>query len=773
MEVVIMNSFYTSFAPKSIATFFILGLIPIAAGLEVSPSGEFALEFKGNGDYVETGFPTADLPETDQVTFEFWLRPTQSGFGTVVKGNVDGGDERWDITGGGGRIGWKNHGSRSTSLHASVTLNKWQHIAITYDGGAGHAAIYVDGELAATDEEQSAYTLRGSELVRFGREPGRTRNVSPPYFLLSDVRIWDGIRTSEEIRANMNEPLTGDEEDLVAWWPFRSGRGSEVIEAVEGDYAQLKGDVHWHPSPFSKNLDPRTLGVDEVDELTLGPVELRDPQGEVSYQWYRDGSPVEDAVESTFTLPDVTEKDLGTYYAEVRDEVGTERSESVTLQIMSVEDWPTYRANPRRGGSVSTSIEAGELEEIWRVELNKKVSQPVIAGGVLLAAEGDAHTIHAFDAESGEMLWRYIAGGRIDTPPTIYRDRVLFGAADGRVYCLRLKTGELIWRFTAAPAERRITVRDQFESAWPVHGSILVKEDTTSDGGKYIAYTIAGRSTYVDGGLWLYGLDPETGDVVHEARLEIERPDPHTDEGMAGYMEGAKSDILVSDGGDLYFFQERFSGDLTRRTDESPMQGKASERGGWRVYEPVPERESTGKRLITTGGFLDDTFNEGTYWTQGERWPGWDRRMGDVDYYGQLLVFDDRTVYGIHVMERNIRVRRGFTPGEDGYRLFALSHGGGRDRWSVRVPVLARGMVLTEDVLFLAGIPDVVPEDDPFGAFEGRKGGRLRAVSAGSGEKIIEIELDAPPVFDGLSAADGRLYMSGTDGSIICFGSKE
>ena len=44
-------------------------------------------------------------------------------------------------------------------------------------------------------------------------------------------------------------------------------------------------------------------------------------------------------------------------------------------------------------------------------------------------------------------------------------------------------------------------------------------------------------------------------------------------------------------------------------------------------------------------------------------------------------------------------------------------------KWSVKIPVRARAMVLAQQRLFLAGPPDVVDPDDPYGAFEGRRGG--------------------------------------------------
>jgi len=42
-------------------------------------------------------------------------------------------------------------------------------------------------------------------------------------------------------------------------------------------------------------------------------------------------------------------------------------------------------------------------------------------------------------------------------------------------------------------------------------------------------------------------------------------------------------------------------------------------------------------------------------------------------------------------------------------------------------------------------------------------------VSAKDGAKLAERALDVPPVFDGLIVAHRRLYMTTTDGRIVCF----
>ena len=94
--------------------------------------------------------------------------------------------------------------------------------------------------------------------------------------------------------------------------------------------------------------------------------------------------------------------------------------------------------------------------------------------------------------------------------------------------------------------------------------------------------------------------------------------------------------------------------------------------------------------------------------------------------------------------------------------------------------LVVRAMVLTSDKLVIAGVPDVAKkksqllayenEAETLAAFKGEKGVFLRVVSASNGSKLSECKLDAMPVFDGLSAASGRIYVSLKDGTLQCWG---
>jgi outer membrane protein assembly factor BamB len=86
------------------------------------------------------------------------------------------------------------------------------------------------------------------------------------------------------------------------------------------------------------------------------------------------------------------------------------------------------------------------------------------------------------------------------------------------------------------------------------------------------------------------------------------------------------------------------------------------------------------------------------------------------------------------------------------------------------VPVRIRGMVLAGQTLFVAGPPDVMDGADPYAAFEGRKGALLWSVATADGGKLAEIRLESEPVFDGLIASGGRLYLATRDGRVLCMG---
>jgi len=361
----------------------------------------------------------------------------------------------------------------------------------------------------------------------------------------------------------------------------------------------------------------------------------------------------------------------------------------------------------------------------------------------------------------------------------VFRGQALFGSADGHVYCVRLKDGKLAWKFRAAPLDRRIVVHDQLESTWPVPGSVLVVDGA--------AYFVAARTSYLDGGLFLYKLDARTGEVRKAVKLEV-APEKRDRGGLTG---GYLPDVLSADETSIFMRSSRFSFDL------------------------IPQKP-TVPHLWCSVGFLDDTWWHRTYWqfgtTMRSGWGGWPKAGLRVPS-GRLLVTDGtwiagygRNQYDIPGAHLGVDAEGVWGPIGPGlsrwtfYRLYAQKLGkapspppSGRQKerrpsseppsagWSQRVPILVQAMVLADRTLFLAGpddplrrVPHTPSEVDQLAeALERTHGGRLLAVSLENGKPLSESPLASPPVFDGMAAAYGRLYLTAKDGTVVCLGPAE
>ncbi|MBD3182844.1 PQQ-binding-like beta-propeller repeat protein [Candidatus Poribacteria bacterium] len=442
--------------------------------------------------------------------------------------------------------------------------------------------------------------------------------------------------------------------------------------------------------------------------------------------------------------------------------------------------WPTYRHDIMRTGVTPESISPG-ISEKFIIDIGGRLTSPVIARGKMLVSSVDSHRIYAFDADTGKEIWNYIVGGRIDSPPTIHKGLVLFGSADGWIYCLRLSDGQLVWRFRAAPLDIKTVAFDQLESLWPVHGSILVKDG--------LAYAAAGRQSYIDGGIFLYCLNPYTGEVIHRKNIRHEHPetDDDTDSGEvqiltqnavdaktlndpdlsdAFSMNGAKNDVLVSDGSSIFLRQLRFDRNLELQENKS-------------------------RHLFSTSSLLDDTENHRSHWVIGtgdfSRLPvaySWiaNSLKGGFGYhlavpYGLMLSFDDNAVWGI----RRIKNYE--------YMVFAESHKPFSDdekslpdfrkydkdyspefKWTEHLSIRPRAILKAGENLFIGGMPKDINEHDPHASYEGRKGGIMWIISANDGQQIGEYKLESPPVWDGMAAAYKHIYISLQNGKILCLG---
>jgi len=90
--------------------------------------------------------------------------------------------------------------------------------------------------------------------------------------------------------------------------------------------------------------------------------------------------------------------------------------------IPNPSDWPTYRHDAQRSGSTPCRVPS-TLRHRWQVDLGGRLSSPTVAGDKVFVADVDGHGVVAIAVDSGQPLWRFTAGGRVDSPPTLHRGR--------------------------------------------------------------------------------------------------------------------------------------------------------------------------------------------------------------------------------------------------------------------------------------------------------------------------------------------------------------
>ncbi len=380
-------------------------------------------------------------------------------------------------------------------------------------------------------------------------------------------------------------------------------------------------------------------------------------------------------------------------------------------------EWPIYRQNAERGGGVAKRVET--IKPLWKISFGSASTAPTVAyDKVFLASSRPPYRVAAFDAATGEERWSFDSvAGPVDTPPTLHAGLCIFGSRNGWIYALRARDGALVWKYRVARRERRIIALGRLESPTPVYGSVLAEGGTV--------YYSAGWTSELDEGVRLGALDLATGRPKWERSFSsIEREELEIPDRYKPFLSSQTvlSDILAGDSARLFIRGLAFNKEDGLRNRPYP------------VLRPL-------------AGFLDDTMR--LYW-----------RYGNIS--GRMLAVHESTVCGFHTQDGRGRSSGRHPIGEGAYTLFGRHQDDPDAGWDIEeFPIAVEALVLAGDTLLVAGPPDAHP---------GEAGALLWRVCAREGRKLDEQELPAPPVFDGMASAYGRVYMVTNDGTLHCFG---
>jgi hypothetical protein len=96
------------------------------------------------------------------------------------------------------------------------------------------------------------------------------------------------------------------------------------------------------------------------------------------------------------------------------------------------------------------ALDAATGKQVWSFdhEISWVNSSPAVTDSLVYAGTSDGRDVHAFDADSGDVVWRVETPGIVWASPTVAGDLVYFGTSAGVVLALDRFTGDEIWRWT-------------------------------------------------------------------------------------------------------------------------------------------------------------------------------------------------------------------------------------------------------------------------------------------------------------------------------------
>ncbi len=131
-----------------------------------------------------------------------------------------------------------------------LPTNQWVHIAVTYNSANNELIIYVDGKEQSKGSKRLGTISLGTSSFYIGKSYNNDRWLAGD---ISECRIWNKVRTAEEIKANPYsvEPTS---EGLVSYWKFDEGLGNIVKDHTEngndlGSYKDLPWKAVTLPEP--------------------------------------------------------------------------------------------------------------------------------------------------------------------------------------------------------------------------------------------------------------------------------------------------------------------------------------------------------------------------------------------------------------------------------------------------------------------------------------------------------------------------------------------
>jgi len=136
--------------------------------------------------------------------------------------------------------------ARMTIGNMSLNNGKWHHVALTADDTNLKLSCYVDGILVKETDLESLKFNKSTDYLPLtigSNMPAESKSFTVFEGTIANVRLWNDVRTAEEIAANRTESVGADADGLIAEWMLDS---ANLTAETTGNY-NLK--------PFYWNID--------------------------------------------------------------------------------------------------------------------------------------------------------------------------------------------------------------------------------------------------------------------------------------------------------------------------------------------------------------------------------------------------------------------------------------------------------------------------------------------------------------------------------------
>ena len=203
-----------------------------------------ALALDGNESYVEINDSETLNNLTDQVTVSTWFKCTEypKEYSPIIS-KTDARDPEFKNrsyflnlkSDGTVRFASSPQGESDVNLFSSnavINLNTWTHIAGIVDAKRNTIRLIVDGIQIGSTNYKNGESIFSSKLpLRIGYTQEEVSGHSHVNGYIDEVRVWNIARSIEDIRADMNKQLIGDEPGLVGYWKFDRQQDDKVFDS--------------------------------------------------------------------------------------------------------------------------------------------------------------------------------------------------------------------------------------------------------------------------------------------------------------------------------------------------------------------------------------------------------------------------------------------------------------------------------------------------------------------------------------------------------------